>query len=492
MLQSSVSRFAGALICLILLSPQVRAADFDEVVVDLGHPANGDMVKLENGHHLVVAGHSMRDRWLSIVDIRDHEPRLVSLPAGMQFFAPGRLAQHEGPLLLFLGARGVRAYHPDNSEWSDVVLTDSLYRGQDPKRILHSDFARDVTGNGLSDLLLPDFEHYHLYLQQEDGSFRDFQLDMPAQMRTLDRTTSFLPRRAHLLDINLNGRLDLAFFVDGQMWVFHQTEEGSFAESPEFYPLRVPLSPDLDVDMRPGEGLDYSGLELRRVQRLEDLNGNGLPDLVVRKQVFQDALDQAQSYLVYYGRETENGLQFPAQADARIDTEGFQFEPLFVDANGNGRTDFLTASTQLGLTSIVRALLTGSSGAEVRVHLQRDDGQFSSEPDYQMTARVEINIRGATAHMPMVTLADLNGNGRSTLLVSQGRDTLLSYAAERNGLFARRAERFSFTLPRDADRIRVLDLDGDGRDDLVLPFGPMDERELRGQLRLLYSRSPAD
>jgi hypothetical protein len=473
---------------LLLVSAQAVAASFDERTINLGHPANGDIIKLADGHHLVVAGHSIRDRWLSVVDIRTHQPRLLSLAPDMQFFAPGVLAGRSEPSLLFLGARGVHAYHPDSSEWAKIVPALSLYRGQDPKRVLLHDFSRDITGNGLSDLLLPDFEHYHLYLQQDDGSFRHFQLEMPAQMRTLERTTSFLPRRAHLLDVDMSGRLDLVFFVDGQMWVFHQAEDHSFTSSPDLYPLQVTLSPDLDVDVRPGDGLDYSGLELRRVLRLEDLNGNGIPDLVVRKQVYQDALDQAQSYLIYYGRVSEGGLRFPAEADARIDTEGFQFEPLFVDANGDGRIDFVTASTRLGLGAIVRALLTGAATTEVRVHLQRSDGSFSSEPDYQQSARVEVNIRGATAHMPVVTLADLNGDGRAALLVSQGRDTLLRYPADGNGLFARRAERSSIVLPRDADRILVLDLDGNGRQDLVLPFGPLDEPEMRGKLKLLYSK----
>jgi hypothetical protein len=472
------------------------AAAFESKAVPLSHPANGDLVRLEGSPYIAVTGHSASERWLSLVDVGSLTAHRVDVPEGVQFIAAGRVADAgagagagaEAERLLLLGAGGVSLYSPQTGDMRPLLETASIYRGADAKRLRSLAFVKDVTGNGLSDLLIPDFAAFYVFVQVRSGGFERFVLPIDAEMRTLDGVVSYAPREPHVVDFTLDGRLDIVFVLDGRLLVFRQHREGRIDETPLIHALGIPVTPDLEADLRPGDGRDFAGLVVHRVEALEDLDGDGLADLVVLRQHYQDGIDQHDSYRVHYGRRGDAGLVFAGEPDAHIETRGVQLEPIFEDVNGNGRRDFGVASASIGLGTIIRALITGSAGMDVLFYAMRDGGQFGPDPDYRQSARVEISLRSRQVDLPLVRLADLEGTGRRSLLVGEGRDVLWIYSADANGLFAPRGERVRIGLPRDTGGVLVTDLTGNGRDDLVLPFGTRDGGADRYRLELLLTR----
>jgi hypothetical protein len=464
------------------------AVTFDTRTVALEHPPNGDLLPLSGSSYLAVTGHSAVERWLSLVNIETLRAERIDVPADAQFIGKGTLAKFPGERLLFLGRHGVSAYLPESGELRRLIQTSSLYRNVDAKRLREIEFAVDLNDNGLTDVLIPDFDAFHLFLQQDDGRFLHHELPIGAEMRTQERVTSYVPRRPHLVDVSLNGRQDVVFVKDGSLIVFEQRDDGSFSDVPAAHALGAYLTPDLEADLRTGDGRDYQGLVVHRLQLFEDINGDGVADLVVRRQQYQDAIDQSDSYRIFYGRRSEQGLNFAAEPDALIHTEGMQLEPIFEDVNGNGRKDFGTITASIGIGTIIRALLTGGANMDILFYGMDDDGRFATEPDYRQRARVEISIRSGQAHMPLLRLADLRGEGSKYLVVGEGTDAMRLYAADADQLFVRRGERIAMQLPRDNSNVLVADLTGNGKDDLVLPFGPRDGDAQLNQLQLLLTR----
>ena len=89
--------------------------------------------------------------------------------------------------------------------------------------------------------------------------------------------------------------------------------------------------------------------------------------------------------------------------------------------------------------------------------------------------------------MPLFELANLDGSGQKSLIVGEGGDELRFYSPEPGRLFSRRSERLKLKLPRDARKVLVADLTGNGKDDIVLPFDAQDAEAQRNQLLLLLN-----
>ncbi|MDQ2077310.1 VCBS repeat-containing protein [Marinimicrobium sp. ABcell2] len=451
--------------------------------ISLGHPANGDVERV--GEYLAVSGHSAENRWLSLIGLDDFSHLSVEIPSDAQFFGRMKLADEANEQLVFLTQEGLRAFSPQHEQHRALVEFSSIYPLADRQRLRFKDFARDVTGSGLSDLLIPDFKFYHLIIQQANGEFESFRLNVDAQVRTTDTNAQFTPRRPYLVDMSLNGKTDVVFVRDGKLLAFFQREDGTFSEDPMVIDPGVGISPDHEANIRAGDGRDFAGLRIYRMHEFQDLDGDGLADLVVREESFASAVEQDYTYRIHYGREGEAGLEFAAEPDTRIATSGIQFEPVFEDINGNGRKDFYTPSAQFGVGTIIRALLRGSARLDIEFYMMDESRNFPREPTYRHRASADVSIGSGRVDLPLVKVARFDNSGRKSLLVGEGRSELAVYAPVQDGLFERRPTTFSMSLPRDGARARVMDLDHAGIEELVLPFDAQDEEGRRNRVVFL-------
>lgn len=479
-------KLTGLGLLLSCFAIQVYAQTLSSVTVPLGHPANGAIQKI--GGSLAVSGHSAQERWLSLVDLGAFKHTTVEIPAEAQFYSRMTLAGNDTEQLVFLTETGISVYLSETGKSQTLVESPSIYPLVDQQRLRFLELAMDVNDSGLSDLLIPDFNAYHLSIQQSDGDFRAFRLAIDARARSWDNTSQYTPRQPHLVDINLSGKTDIVFVRDGKLLAFTQQEDGSFSEQPLIIDPGVGLSLDHEADIRSGDGRDFDGLAVNRLHEFLDLDGDGMADLVVREEAFASAVEQNYTYLIYYGRAGENGLEFPSEPDTRIQTQGIQFEPVFIDINGNGRKDFYTPSAEFGVGTIIRALLRGSARVDIDFYLMDESRNFSEQPDYRHRASANVSIAAGRVDLPLVTVASFDARGQKSLLVGNGQEELLIHAPVDGGLFERRAVRLSTPLPRDGARVRVMDLTGNGKDDLVLPFDAQDDKKTRNQLRLLLTQ----
>lgn len=479
---------SGTALCLTLLSSSCFATSFQTQQVTLDHPANGHLLKLKDNPLLLVSGHNTEHRWLSQVDLNSLQASQIAIPTTAQFFDQAKLAGHSGGQLVSLTTEGVAHYQAAEKRWRKLVTSSSLYRVVDTKRLRRLEFSHDLNNDQLTDFLLPDFNGYQLWLQQADGSFRHYELTIDSQMQAFDEDPTYIARKPWTVDLNLDGRTDIAFAKDDTLQVFLQQADGSFPTEATTLALGVGLTPDNQAQLRGGDGRSFKGLVINRLQRLMDVNGDSIVDLVVQQQQYIDAMEQNYSYHIHYGQTGANGVSFQQKPNQTISTSGVQFDVNFVDLDNDKRVDFYTPAAQIGVRSIIRALVAGTANVELQFYKQQADGSFGSKPVYSQDVTVEISIGSGQVNMPLATVLK-NAAGVASLVVGDGEDTLRTFAPVAAKLFSDKSTKQQQPMPKRGMDALVVDLNGDGKEDLVLPFTSQEVTpELTNQLQLLIQQ----
>ncbi|WP_419572301.1 FG-GAP repeat domain-containing protein [Rheinheimera sp.] len=472
-------------VLLALLATPVLAQNFVQQQVQLQHPANGDMVLMPKAKVLLQSGHSDTQRWLSWVDLTTQQASLLGLPAHAQFFQQASLAGQASESLVLLGTEGISRYDAASQSWSRLINTESLYRAVDQKRLPSLDFVLDVNKDGLSDFLIPDFQAYHLYLQQTDGSFNRFSLPVQSRVQVFQAEPDYRSKKPYQLDVNQDGLIDIAFQQDDQLLVYLQQPAG-FSTEPKLVDLQLGLTPDNQAELRGGDGRSFQGLQLRRLFDMKDLNADGLADIVVRQEQFQDAVEQSYSYRVHYAVAGAQRLSWPAEPGGLINTKGIQSEPLFIDLNGDQKLDFYTPAAEFGIGKLVRALLAGTAGLELQFFPQLASGQFPSRPVYRQDATAQVSIGNGQINLPVLKV--LSSANAPALLLIGDEDHLKIYASAKEKLFSSKSVQIKQAVPLNGMTAEALDLDQNGKMDLVLPFTHLDPPEVRNKLHFLLQQ----
>lgn len=490
-MRCSVFSVLLGLACVSLFSAKsVQAFEMDKVVVPLTHPANGSLLHFNQQQRLVISGFSQFDRWLTMVNLADFTTSSLSVPGNTQFFSKARLAGFAEPQLILLTTEGVYHYPFGDNTISPIRLltVNSIFRIADKVRLRERNISVDL-GSGLSDFLIPDFEHTHLYRQQQDGSFLHFILPVTARVQTWNNNRAdYTAKRPYVFDVNQDGLPDLVFVQKGRFEVFLQAVDGSFSTEALSSDWPIVLSTEQEADQRSDAGRNYSGQSIRMLETIEDLDGDGLPDIVVNVQDIADALDRSSRFEVYFGKSTATGLSFNSKPDTQIVLDSVPTDVVIDDFNGDGRKDFYIPTTKIGVGTIVRVLLRGSANLDVDFYLLSEQRSYSAKADFRQQAKIDVSISNLRFDMPLFELIDLTGDGRKSLVLGESGRELRFYEPDARRLFSRSSQRVELSLPRDASRVRVFDLNNDGKEDVVLPFDSLDSEGQRNQLILLYSR----
>jgi hypothetical protein len=476
--------FAIMLLYVVAALPVAQASTITTQIIPLPHPPNGSVLHLAENKQLVLSGFSQFERWLSVVNLTDYSSRMLPIPDDAQYFSQATLAGSSGDTLVFLGLGGISVLSTDASYAQRIIASESIYRVLDKNRLRSADFVVDL-GSGLSDFLIPDFQHTHLYRQRPDGSFAHYALQIPAQVRSWRESPDYSPRRHFVADVNADNKPDVLFVADGKFQLFIQQADGSFSTEPVIADWAVRLSTEQEADQRNDAGRSYNGQNIDTLRDITDIDGDGIVDLVINREQLADALERNNSFRIHFGQMTEQGLSFNAGPDTFITTDTSPIDVVIDDFNADGRKDFYIPSTHFGVGTIVRVLLRGSANLDIDFYLLNSERQYPNKADFRQQATIDVSIGNLRYDMPLFKLADMQGTGHKSLLVGEGSEQLKLYQHEDKRLFSRRAERFKLVLPRDASRAKVFDVNGDGKEDLVLPFDSQEAEPHRNQLHLL-------
>ena len=339
---------------------------------------------------------------------------------------------------------------------------------------------QDLNGDELDDFLLPDFDGWQVALQQE-GGFDSPQTIGPEPRMNFGEgmaTVGYSPETPYFFDADLDGLSDMAFWVNGQFEVYRQAPTGAFSEKAQVLDpgMKDVLSSFLSVDI--GDD-DESDQPQRLLEAVSDVDGDGLPDLVIQTMEGDGIFGIETSYQIHRGvRTSDQQLGFETDPSSTLASDGIQIENERLDLTGDGQQEFLVTSVDITLGAIISALLTRSASVDVSVH-RLEDGVFSGKPTLTKKIKVSFDFSEGDLFVPAVLSADVTGDGRQDLLVQRDEELLLVYPGESTErLFSRQPIRLEINLPRDRENFLVVDLDGDGCDELIVHLKQEDRSTL--------------
>lgn len=413
------------------------------------------------------------------------------LPAQLALAGVGRFPQ--GPGLALLTPGRVTVWFWDGLRFDPhgavSLAVESIFPA--PPGVIKGsvDWLRDADGDGYDELIVPLFDGFLLlHMAQRGWLERSAHLRIRTQAWVLDyfrrRYVAYDLPSFELIDVDGRGWKDLVVYNDGLVQVFLLDAQQGLAAR----------GPDLEQDLQPPEPFDPKvpwDPPLLLIA-LRDLNRDRIPDLVASKNdAATTELNTSTRILVYYGRQTDGvPLRFNAQPDQVYASEGFTL-PILDDINADGGIDLALVNVEITFWNSIKALIARSVTADAAFYLMPEDGAYRREPDNLVSYSVSFSL-GRFNHQPIAAFGDLNGDALPDLLLSMDKERLGVHWGRRGKVWDDDPDEvIQGRLPTRVKRLRLRDLNADGRDDLLLVYDRTDMRQMPdtlGTFTVLLSR----
>ena len=395
-------------------------------------------------------------------------------------------------------------FDPDSAEEHALVAVTMNYKATKDGGIPHLDISRDVNRDGFDDLVVPDIDGFWIATQLRDGSFtapiklgppdpflNKIALDHKHSYREIGitpLTVHWYISRLHQMDYNQDGRNDLVFWDADHFDVYRQETNGVFSAVAETFTVDIPF----DTDGAYSIAFDFSGENMfslifgfrentkRRVlHTFQDLNGDGVADLVIHALEGRSLGNQRSRYEVHFGAPTPNGTVFTRDVSMFIQPRGTAGGLLpwgyasqrLEDFDGDGQIDILFQNVQTGLVGMSRAMVGKSIAIDLEFYRMKD-GISPDKPTTRRPVRPAIDIfEKERVLFPVVLLGDVNGDGRSDLLVGKNwKEMHVFLGIPGPDLFARKPQKVAVAMPNDERNARLVDLNKDNKKDLLVYY----------------------
>ncbi len=429
------------------------------------------------------------------------------------------------------------AWDPNTSTERELATVVSSFKPPRTREIPHVDITRDVNGDGRIDLVVPGADGFLVFVQAGDGSFADpVEVGPPAALDRIYgadgyRYDPWSEARIHEFDYDGDGRVDLVSWNQDRFEVHLQDEQGLFAEEPVTFETGVAFDSDDLSYLVTG---DMSGKVLHTIN---DLNGDGVADLLVFSLDGDSISDKRSAYEVHFGARTIDGrtsdgrtsdgrtsdgrTHFSSDIDVSIQSEGnIQLAMERSDIDGDGAVDLVVTTIETKhLESSLFKRIKGFMGDDIWLNLEFylvDEGRIPAQPT--VTRRIQLD--GAPSHrepgwVPLnvvlqggkhklgkdreqyrrafnknLFIGDVTGNGRSDLLIEWTHRELHVFPGVAGPeLFAELSQKVAIELPNDEEYTWLTDINRDGRQDIVMHH-PFTRRDAHGAQEMPSGTEP--
>jgi hypothetical protein len=448
------------------------------------------------GHEILLFGQQGEQRHLLVYQWQDDNfTLLVDLPLARHYFSYDLTEYRSGTTqqLFFLAATQLDLLditQASTAKLKPIAQVQTLIQETNPAFIFRDKLLHSP-GEGLAPIaLVAGFSELQLISHPGQPQQRLQRLPITPNIILDNRGARYSPANLFLADINQDKRADLIWPREGHLSVFAQTPSGHFSEA-----QGLPIPPDINgtdwwyTRDRNGEGLDQSDLVYRKLENIADVNHDGVADLVVRFTTSQGVLERVNDYEFYFGSAGDGGIRFADSPSTTIRADGTLTDLNLVDVDGDQRAEVMLNGFNIGLPQIISALLSGSVDQQVYVFALDDRDQFGHKPRTKAEVQLKFSLSSGRSGSAVTLLADVNGDQRQDLVLSKSNKTLHIHLGEASDtLFAARPIKRKARLPEDGSQVRAADFDQDGRTDLLLSYGKLDDAGLSETLMVLIAR----
>lgn len=495
--------------CLGLLAFQTIAKNteiFKQQQIDLGFNVTQPVLIADLlpqvGKELVVVGvDEKQQRTLAIYsfDSQSHtfiEQHKIKIADNVFAYDVGEPLKDGLQHLYLLDKTSVYQYVPadlsHNSAWLQTESVSSMYLGDKADSFQKMDFVQDINNDGLDDIMLPHFEHLNLWLSDCCGARHSQNLPIAARIEMYDSGVGYDVQEIYFQDMNADGKTDLVTVEQGQLNVYLQKEDMRFSDSA----TKVKINQTIyaldwwDVKGANGQQMDQSNIQHRVVRKIDDLNGDGIPDIAVQFTKSTGVLDKIIDFEFFYGVMHKGTLSYSDQANTKVTSEETLSDLTFLDRDMDGKKEVSVSSFDIGISQIVGALLSGSIDQDVLIFSMDENDQFGKSPLVSQEVEMTFSLSSGTQGQPLVKMIDINGDAVKDIVYSDGDDLIriLLATPEQKKAYAKRSLRQQIAMPKNPYNAATEDLNGDGRTDLVLHHGSADSPELLKKVIVLLAK----
>lgn len=384
----------------------------------------------------------------------------------------------DGDALFVLCADRVERLLSIDGAFEPLAQVESLYRGRSFAPLTASlNVAEDIDADGDSELLVQGFDQ----LAVIDGASYDRTrlLDLPSIRRSFERAQNYRPVRSASALLNDTPAI---IAVRGDDLLRYRLDPGADAVAADSEALGLGLSSERDIERfyNGDPELDQRDVTLHEPELLTDLNGDDLPDLVTLETISTGVFDKQTTYRIHLANEDAG---YDTTPDTVISSAGYQFFIRTVQLEAN-RTAIVSPGVRIGVGTIIGALFSRSVTLDIAVHTADDSGVIAEAPSAEIRAKVRFDFGSGQAEFPTVEFGDLDGDGRQDLILKRGRDRLGWRRNLGDGRFDRRGTELDLRAPKDGSNVFTADLDGDGVDEVIARYDMQDGEDLRRTLRI--------
>ena len=354
--------------------------------------------------------------------------------------------------------------------------------------IPHVDVTHDLNGDDRDDLVVPDSDGFWVFIQMDDGTFADpVKIGPPIEMDRIYAADGYRydpwgEGRVHKMDYNRDGRSDLVFWNEDHFEVHLQDERGLFAPVAKTFTTDVAFDSDDPASLAAPQEVrrrridhQLTGATTGRVlHSLTDMNGDGVADLVVFSLEIRSMWSVHFAYEVHFGAPTpDGGTVFAPDVGTAIRSDGLPFGLGPHDFDYDGQVDMMFTTMKFGIFKTIGMISRGILTRSLQMHLEfyrMEGGIYPDKPN--ATRKIKGHAPGVSGEKgifhPSVLIGDVNGNGRSDLLVQKGLEELHVFIGVPGpDLFARKPQKVMVAMPNE-EYTWLVDLNKDGVQDILM------------------------
>ena len=487
------------LICLTVLAVNTAAADpinFDELVVDAGFHVEQPVLTASlvgDEQHIVLGGRDDDfEQRLAVFSLQKTAEPLLSLRPGAHLIAydTGRIAGLDS--LFFIEPGRIMRFDVSSGEFVEFSKIRSIYGQQRTGQITPIDFIRDVSGDELDDLVVPDTAGYRVRLQREDGTLgEEVVLEESNAMTLSGGSVRFHSRPLVSGNMTDDDLPDLAVWHGNTLRVYEQQADHRFNGEPITITLDLGLQSEAEMRaIESGRGaMDQSGLTETRIWSVEDLNGDDQPDILTESLLNKGVFDKQNDFRLHLGRLDGERISYHNAENALLASSGLQFGLITTDIDGDGRKDLLVRKVRLSFGRVIRALISGNVSLQLHFFRMTDEDTYAEKANYITKTNVRFSVSSGQVDIPAIQVADFDADGLQDLMMQTDTNQLSFQNGVRGDkLFSKQAVEMSVALPRNGDLATTDDINDDGRADLIIRYNAADGDGPSRTVRLLIAK----